>query len=254
MTHTTHTKPHTRDALHHSDHGVCPLLLLRGADRPPRGPVARRGGGDAAVVGRCVFYVFVLGLLGRVGSWHLHTRALHLIINTTGMFALGPIPALAPHIQGRQAASALIVTTLGVRIIRTCVWVCVCVCRRRRPVRPSVGRSPLWDRAIGPTQPAEPPPPSRPSHHPNRPSTYTTHNPPPRPLKKQVLGCLETFIFLPFIPCFHHRFRARLGWRARETEDAVAAIWTTVFAMGQSVGAFCFFVFFLSLCVCMYLV
>lgn len=51
-----------------------------------------------------------------------------------------------------------------------------------------------------------------------------------------VLGCLEAFIFLPFIPCLHHRFRTRLRWRGRETEDAVAAIWTTVFAMGQSLG------------------
>ena len=36
-----------------------------------------------------------------------------------------------------------------------------------------------------------------------------------------VLGITETFIFLPFIPLFHRRFRKKMGWSALETEDTV---------------------------------
>ena len=51
-----------------------------------------------------------------------------------------------------------------------------------------------------------------------------------------VLGMCETFIFLPFVPLFHSRFRTALGWSAEETEDVVASVWTTVWAGGQTLG------------------
>lgn len=58
-----------------------------------------------------------------------------------------------------------------------------------------------------------------------------------------VLGAVETFIFLPFVPVFYSRFTDRLGWEEEEAEDMVAGIYATTWGLVRG---------FVCACVCLW--